>query len=278
MQDKIEKIGIGTWIQHGNLNQRVYLMKLAPEDCPSVIEEMNQLARTNRYSKIFCKVPQRMSPYFIANGFMVEAQIPRFFKGEETVFFMSKFLSSDRLLNIESEQLNELSNLLNQQDKAEKETNRQSTFQVRRLKEEDCESISAVYSTVFESYPFPIQDPAYISHTMQNAVQYFGVEADRKLIALASAEVDEDALNAEMTDFATLPEYRGKGLAQILLRSMESEMKKDGIKTLYTIARLNSAGMNKTFLKLRYYYCGTSLKNTNISGKIESMNIYYKHI
>ena len=113
---------------------------------------------------------------------------------------------------------------------------------------------------------------------MENGVRYFGVRYNEKLVALASAETDQKSLNAEMTDFATLPEFRGKKYALLLLNSMEKQMKKDGIKTLYTIARLRSIGMNKTFLRLGYQFAGTAIKNTNISGKIESMNIYYKHL
>ena len=81
-----------------------------------------------------------------------------------------------------------------------------------------------------------------------------------------------------MTDFATLPDYRGNNLSVILLDKMENVIRKQGITTLYTIARLNSIAMNKTFLKLSYKYAGTLINNTNISGKIESMNVYYKHI
>jgi len=55
-------------------------------------------------------------------------------------------------------------------------------------------------------------------------------------------------------------------------------MKSLGIKVVYTIARLNSIPMNKTFLRLNYQYSGTLINNTNIAGKIESMNILYKHI
>ena len=43
-------------------------------------------------------------------------------------------------------------------------------------------------------------------------------------------------------------------------------------------ARLNSIGMNKPFLNLKYSFSGTLIMNTNIAGKIESMNVYYKHI
>lgn len=81
-----------------------------------------------------------------------------------------------------------------------------------------------------------------------------------------------------MTDFATLPAYAGNSLALMLLDAMDREMKNQGIKTLYTIARLNSIPMTLTFLRSDYQYSGTLIKNTNIAGKIESMNVLYKHI
>jgi len=278
-QDKIENIGKGTIIHHGEQNRRVYLMKLDKSDCPMVIDEINRLARRNKYTKIICKVPQSSAPQFIANGFMTEAQIPHFYNGKEGVFFMSKFLSSDRLLGIENEELVEFSQMLKSMNGYQMNGMKpEKTYRLRKLESSDSEEMAEIYKEIFESYPFPIHDPAYIRKTMENDVQYFGAEQNGELVALASAEVDTKAQNAEMTDFATLNEFRGKKLSVFLLMEMEKQMQKDGIKTLYTIARLKSPGMNKTFLRMGYTYSGTSIKNTNIAGNIESMNIYYKHI
>jgi putative beta-lysine N-acetyltransferase len=151
-------------------------------------------------------------------------------------------------------------------------------FQLVQLTKTELEQIVSIYSKVFASYPFPIYEPEYILKTMEGGVQYFGIETKGELVALASAEVDAQGLNAEMTDFATLPNYRGKNFSLLLLSAMEQEMKTQGIKTLYTIARLKSVGMNKTFLRCNYSYAGTLINNTNISGNIESMNVYYKTI
>ncbi|MFW5780428.1 MAG: putative beta-lysine N-acetyltransferase, partial [Bacillota bacterium] len=96
------------------------------------------------------------------------------------------------------------------------------------------------------------------------------------LFAIASSETNKKYLNAEMTDFAILPEYRGKNLSLLLLCEMEKNMKDMGYKLLYTIARAVSYGMNCTFSKLGYQFSGTLINNTNISGNIESMNLWYK--
>ncbi|WP_319589616.1 putative beta-lysine N-acetyltransferase [uncultured Draconibacterium sp.] len=281
MQDKIEKIGNGSIIQHGQLNKRVYLMKLDSTDCPStIIQNINKLARENKYTKIFCKIPASAAPLFLANGFLPEAQIPAFYNSEEAAFFVSKFLSSDRLLEIETDRLSDLSKLLNEQKSMSTGAKSASTdgITLRRLDKADYEQITEIYREVFVTYPFPIYNPGFILKSIEDGTQYYGAEIEGKLVALASAEIDKKGKNAEMTDFATLPQFRGRSLAVLLLGEIEKAMKVQGITTLYTIARLNSVGMNKTFLKMNYCYSGTLIKNTHIAGKIESMNVLYKHI
>lgn len=280
MQDKIEKIGKGSIIQHGQFNNRVYLMKLDSTDCPlTIIDEINSLARKNKYSKIICKIPAPTAPVFLSNGFLPEAQIPDFYNQSVAAFFVSKFLSSDRLLDIETEKLNKLSELLKTQNTlTAKNGANKSGIKVRKLEECDHQQITDIYREVFSSYPFPIHNPKYVLQTIDEGTQYYGAELGGELIALASAEIDEEGKNAEMTDFATLPNQRGKNLSVLLLNALEKSMKEQGITTLYTMARLNSIGMTKTFLKKDYCYSGTLIKNTHIAGKIESMNILYKHI
>jgi putative beta-lysine N-acetyltransferase len=88
--------------------------------------------------------------------------------------------------------------------------------------------------------------------------------------------MDGDIFSAEMMDFATLPDWRRQGLACRLLSQMEREMKRFGMLTAYTIARVLSPGVNITFAKMGYNYAGTLKNNCNISGCIESMNVPYK--
>jgi hypothetical protein len=59
---------------------------------------------------------------------------------------------------------------------------------------------------------------------------------------------------------------------------MEEQAKPKGILTAYTIARAESPGMNIVFTKNAYRYGGRLTNNTNISGHIESMNIWYKSL
>ncbi len=279
MHDKIEILENGSLIQHGKHNDRIYLMKLKEKDVPSILETLSKLAIEHRYTKIFCKIPKWAAPLFYSNGFLLEASIPGFYNKQEDVLFVSKFLSTDRLLDVENSQLQELSKLLLEKSKTAKSSKKTvSEFKVKRLGKTDIESITEIYHEIFLSYPFPIHNPDYILKTMDENVQYYGVKVDGKLAAIASSEIDKKGENAEMTDFATSMTFQGNKLSTLLLEAMEKEMKKQGIRTLYTIARLKSIPMNKTFLRFDYNYSGTLIKNTNIAGNIESMNVYYKHI
>lgn len=277
MEDRIETIGKASIIQHGKLNDRVYLIKLEKGDCPGIIPSLRALAREHNYAKLFCKVPGWAAPHFLADGYITEAIIPGFFNRKETAFFLAKYLDSDRFMSLEKDGLRDLSGLLGNPFHKEK-IPKQRTLKISSLDASDVDQITEVYKMVFQTYPFPIHEPEYILKTMDENVRYFGVKKHRKLIAVSSAEIDMNNRNAEMTDFATNPGYRGLKLGQRLLVRMEKEMKANHISTLYTIARLQSVPMNKVFLKNQYQYAGTLIRNTNISGSIESMNVLYKHI
>ncbi len=276
VNDVVECIGNGSLIQHGKHNDRIYLMKMDKQDAPVLPALLTKLAKSYNYTKVFCKIPKWAAPLFYSNGFILEATIPNFYNGNKDAFFVSKFLSPERVLHIEKDKLHSLGELL--YDKRHQKPSATSRYTIRPLGIDDVDAIADIYDKIFLTYPFPIHDPGFLTESMQDDTHYFGAEINGKIVAVASAEVDRKGGNAEMTDFATLESHQGNRLASLILQTMEWEMKKQGINTLYTIARLNSIPMNKTFLRANYQYAGTLIKNTNIAGNIESMNILYKHL
>jgi putative beta-lysine N-acetyltransferase len=146
------------------------------------------------------------------------------------------------------------------------------------MRPEMCPDMAALYRKVFKTYPYPIFDPGYLKDTMEDNIAYFGVHCGGKLVAVASGEMNKAYENAEMTDFAIDPDYRGRGFAKHLLKATEEDMEKRGIKTLYTIARAPSLPMNCTFAAMGYIFGGTLVSNTQIAGTIESMNVWHKKL
>lgn len=278
--DRIEVFN-DSLIQHGNYNKRIYLMKLKRFNnnyLNELIKSLYKKAKSNGYTKIFAKVPKPALSSFIDAGYDMEARIPGFFRGKEDGLFLSYYLSPDRSREKDPEKLNDVLKLSIKKKKDRSKKNRKPTgeFNFRQCIEKDVVEMAALYRRVFVSYPFPIFDPSYLLKTMRSHVDYFCAEHLGRIVALSSAEKDIEKLSSEMTDFATLPEFRGKGLAGNLLKIMEGRIKQQDIITVYTIARAVSPGMNITFAQSGYEYAGRTRNNTNISGNLESMNIWYK--
>jgi len=275
MSDTLEKIG-NSHIQHGTDNDRIYLMKLDPADLPGITAQLDALATEKGYTKIFAKVPVPYASAFTEGGYRKEGNIPKFYNGETDAAFLGKFIDPAREITPQRDEIEKIIAL------AKSKNGRSgkplpSGYTLRPAGETDAQELAEVYRQVFASYPFPIHDPDHLIETMRSHVCYFVAEKDGKIAAASSGEMDKENRNAEMTDFATLPEHLGNGLAVHLLRFMEPEMRNRGILTLYTIARAISPGINITFSKCGYMFGGTLINNTQISGSIESMNLWYRH-
>ncbi len=263
-------------IWHCPKSSRVYLMDLHPADFPHIIDYIDRLAADNNYTKLFVKVGAPYVTSFICNNYSIEAVIPGFYNGIDDAFFMVKYFDNNRA-KPEIEQLAVFSKIFVNPPSLKNINN--GFTNIIELDHTYIDKIIWVFKQVFESYPFPIFDAQFIYNSMKtDGTKYFGAFYNNNLIAVSSAECCLKYKNAEMTDFAVLPQYRGKGIAYSLLLSMQNILKSLGYKTFYTIARLHSIPMNKTFYNLGYKYSGTLTNNTHIAGKIESMNVWYKTV
>ncbi|HOP05717.1 MAG TPA: putative beta-lysine N-acetyltransferase [candidate division Zixibacteria bacterium] len=277
-QDTIEKFH-GSIIQHGPLSNRIYLMKIGEADPDELVAELAKLAHERGYTKIFAKVPVGKVTPFEAAGYTVEAKILGFYNGVEAADFLGYYPDKKRRELSNEDELNEVIDITRRKNEGGASNRILPEHGVLRLcQPSDVARMAYIYREVFPSYPFPIDNPDYLLRTMRTHVLYFGVEVSNILVSLSSAEMDEASGNVEMTDFATLPNYRGNSFATVLLEQMENAMRVRGVKTAYTIARAISPGMNITFARCGYAFGGRLINNTNISGSIESMNVWYKSL
>jgi beta-lysine N6-acetyltransferase len=274
--DTVTTIGQST-VQHGPYNDRVYLIKLHLSDYPFIVNEIKELAEKYDYSKIFAKVHSSARNGFIEAGFEQEASIPDFYGPGSPVFFMSLFRKPKRK---EHADYSLLSEIIEQSETWKPQTTPPqlpSGWGSFKCTINDISEMVKIYKEIFPTYPFPIHDPVFIKSTMNSGVFYYGIRDNKsQLIALSSADTDLSTHSAEMTDFATLTSARGNHCGLHLLSKMDEEMHKEGIKSAFTIARSASYGMNKIFKQRCYLYGGSLIKNTNISGSMEDMNVWYK--
>jgi putative beta-lysine N-acetyltransferase len=265
-------------VQHGHFNNRVYVMKLAPEDIPDIIRFADDITHKEGYSKIFVKVPESSVEIFTRNGYVTEATVPFFYHGKEPAVFMAKYADPKRKevrdAAITADILAAAFDHAGERGSIELPDG----FSLMHAHAGDVQDIAALYRSVFKTYPFPIVDPDYIRESMQGHVRYFVIRKSHQLAAVASCEIDGENRNIEVTDFATDPRFRGMGFAGSLLHAMETDLKKEGILLAYTIARAMSRPINTTFTGAGYLFGGLLPNNTNICGSMESMNVWYKKL
>jgi len=274
--DIITTIG-RTVIQHGPLNDRIYVMKLHPGDLPDVIDRIDALAHEQGYSRVFAKVPASVADQFSTRGYVTEACIPGFFNGQEDGHIMGRYYDPARGQAGDPRIARVLSAVsVKVGDRPSSRSKEGPSCEMAAPS--DAPEIAALYREVFATYPFPVTDPAYIVETTGGSIRYFYVREEGRIVAASSAEMDRDARNVEMTDFGTLPGYRGRGSASRLLQAMEEAMREEGMLVAYTIARASSFSINFTFARAGYVFAGTLVNNTNICGGFESMNVWYKRL
>jgi len=277
MPDVIEKLSHSI-VQHGSYNRRIYLMKLHERDMPSIVPVLECLAREKGYEKVLVKAPARNKDGFAKEGYHQEAIIPYYFKDREDAVFMAKYFSSIRRRDKDRQRIIEVLSQAHRYEQIRSRKTDNIFFGIQICQPDDVAEMSRLYKAVFKTYPFPIFDPHYLIESINHHIIYFCIRKDNRIVALAASEKDSDNLAVEMTDFATLFRHRRQGMASCLLKEMENEMIQQGLKTAYSIARSLSPAMNITFVKNGYKYGGTLDNNTNIAGRIESMNIWYKHL
>ena len=278
--DRIEYVG-GAVVQHGRLSDRVYLLKPG-ESAEGDLTLMEQLARRHGYSKLFAKVSEDRQQEFLGAGYEIEARIPGTADGLDLIF-CSRFLDPGRKCENFTEQSLKVIRTAGPKSAAVRDMDvsrrlADGGILVQVANRSDADDLAALYGSVFATYPFPIDDAEFIRHTMSGDTVYLLVRdtVKRRVLAAASAEISQSLAACEMTDFATLPEWRGLGIAGLLLQALERDVIDTGVRMAFTIARATSLGMNVVFAHRGYRYAGTLVNNTNIAGRIESMNVWYR--
>ncbi len=272
-RDSVERVG-KSLLQHGALNDRVYVMKVAGPPDEAAVNAL-ELARREGYGKVFAKVPESGARAFQTLGYRQEAFIPKYFRTGENCQFMSYFLDPPRERERTQESVLVLRAALTAASK-EADYDRTTLALIRTCTPDDARAMARLYGQTFSTYPFPINVPEYIVEAMAENVTYSGIWYQGEPLALSAAERDRDNVAVEMTDFVVAPTVRGRGLAWALLEHMENTMRAEGIRTAFTIARAVSYGMNITFARQGYSYGGRLVNNTSICGHIESMNVWHK--
>jgi putative beta-lysine N-acetyltransferase len=275
--DRVVTIGKSV-IQHGYFNDRIYLMKVYPEDRVKIKWYITVLRAIYQYSKIVMKIPKNLENFFKTKNTVHEATIPNFYLSGDDALFLSRFFSHSRESDDRYYERKKTIQSLSKKKSEQSSKRILPSLMIRRASMEDVLPICVLYQKTFETYPFPIHDADYLKKIMSDGVVFFVGEISGEIIAAASCEIDYEAAAVEMTDFAIDSRYQGYGLSKKILVHMEEHMKLEGICTAYTICRSLPVPINRLFFGAGYQLGGTLINNTNICGTIESMNVWYKKL
>lgn len=263
--------GVKVYVDYSNERLKIVEHKGISEN---TVTEIVDFSNGEGLGKIISNCRLEQVELFQSCGFIVEGRINGFYGGEDG-YCVSHFLNSRRQTNsrtdeedsILSQCLNDSKRLLVQEG---------NDLKIRNANIYDIPQMIKLFSRVFETYPSPIFSREYLKKIMGGRVLFKVIEEDGKIISIASADMDKTNLNAEITDCATYPEHRGRGLLPNLIYSLEADLKKMNFRTAYSLSRAINPGINKVLSRMDYEYCGRLVNNCHICGGYEDMNIWVK--
>ncbi|MDD9271675.1 putative beta-lysine N-acetyltransferase [Paenibacillus sp. GCM10023248] len=241
----------------------------------AIYRRVAEAAQSHALTKVFIKSREQDWQYFLGKGCMLEGIYKGYFHGMDA-YCMAFYTDLERRSSdywIEEDRiLQQVLALARKPDRPKVPDH----LTLRIALAEDADRLSNLYGRIFQTYPTPMNDPAYVAATMREGTIYYLVESQDELVSAASAEVNAAYANAEMTDCATLPAYRNQGLMRLLMHALEDELLTRRITCAYSLSRALSPGMNAVFYQMGYGYYGRLTKNCDIYDKYEDMNLWAK--
>ncbi|WP_405412853.1 putative beta-lysine N-acetyltransferase [Maribacter sp. Asnod1-A12] len=278
MFETIEKID-GALVYHGNMHKRIYFTEADNIDLDILLPKMHDLAKRQQYEKILGKAPEQEVNALQAKGFSVEAKIPGLYNGKIDGYFLAEYPNKKRYTNDEKS----LKTIATVKTIAKAANNSHSDshfempidFNIKKLTAADFKSLEDLYHKAYKYHPHQIKDDTYFSKLKELNHRFYGLFQNGELLVSTILCINEAESNMEIVDFITHPNYRGQNLSYFLVQEIIRQMGDYKCKTLYTMVRATSYGLNITFSKHGFLLAGTLKNNCMVLNTIESMNVWY---
>ena len=265
--------GFELWLTADPFNKRVRLDDYRG-NTRKALEAAEMFTRSVNAEKWIVKARREDFQTLAEYGLQYEAGIDRFYLGSDCCFFAAYYTSTRR----SSAAWEKGDRILREaRQAAGGGSGIPEGYCFRKAEKQDAAELARLYGSIFELYPVPLNEEAYIHSAMEKGGRFYVCTLGDRIVSAASAEVDLFYKNAEITDCATLPEHRKHGLMKEIISALEKDLHNDGIFCLYSIARALSFGMNAAFHGLGYKYRGRLANNCYIMDKLEDMNVWVKN-
>lgn len=229
-----------------------------------------------RFGKAIAMVQEQEKEGFIGT-FREEGRIPGFFSGKDAVC-LAAYTDTARSIPADRSTADEIVAVAREKAGSSSPAVR-SPYPLRRAEVADSSALASFYRSIFQdSYPTPVSDPAYLARAIDGSSVFWLMEDGGRICGAASLETDMEHRNAEVTDCAVLPDYRGQGLLHSLVRHLEEDAREMGLYCLYSLSRALLPGINIVLSSAGYRWHGRLVNNCRICGGYEDMNIWQKFI
>ncbi|SDJ12197.1 putative beta-lysine N-acetyltransferase [Salimicrobium halophilum] len=254
---------------------KAYLLPKETE-LDSYVDYLIQIGMENDCDKIIFFVTGEETRLMQERFYSYEGRIGGFFDGEDAYVY-ALFLDEKRNIRSATEKEKRvLQTAFSYATKEEGEAGK--SYYIRRAQKADRFGMSQLYKQVFASYPTPMDDPDFILEMMESGVYAMVGEYEGRIVSSCAGDWMPLYNACELTDCATLPEHRGKGLLVSQARRILEACRERRVKTIFSYSRSLSTGMNIINARLGFKYGGRMVRNSNIAGSFENMNIWYRNL
>tara|TARA_R110002153_G_scaffold34070_6_gene102311 strand:+ start:314 stop:1171 length:858 start_codon:yes stop_codon:yes gene_type:complete len=278
MFEKIETIN-GALVYHGNMHNRIYFTEADNVDLGILVPKMKALAKQKKYEKILSRASESSMGVLQSNGFMVEAKIPGLYNGTIDGYFLADYVKKERYINDEKSRktIESVKSIALAANKPQTDSHFDVPVntEIKRLTSADFLLLEDLHKKAYKYHPNQIKDVSHFSMLHELNHQFYGLFENGELLVSAILDVHETESNMEIVDFVTHPDYRGQNLSYFLVQDIKEKMKTSGCKTVYSMVRATSYGLNITFSKHGFILAGTLTNNCVVRDTMESMNIWY---
>lgn len=248
-----------------------------PEANPEMLgAALIETAQACDRSRVVVLAPAHMSTGLEAAGMRTEAVVPGFYAGTEDCAIAGYWLDASRAESPCREELEAVKALIDA--RRDEPPRPRPPLETHRASTDDAADIAELLGETFSEYPTPSDDPLYISSCIEDGTPFRVVREHGEVVACASADLVRDARTAELTDCATRPEHRGRGLMQALLTDLMDDLRRLRYPTAFTLARARIPGINLAFQRLGFQLSGTMVQSCRIGDGLEDMNVWSRRL
>jgi len=246
-------------------------------------------------TKVLTMVEERLADELIDQGFRLAGTMPGFYRGQKGCSVLTYNVNEKRRKKAHPKEFSKVEAIVENVDLLEDSviTERYDYLDDHDFEDtsvpgievktilampSDADRIAKLIDVTFNDYPTPSHDPKYVRAQIEAGVPFRYIEEDGEIVACASADLVSEAMTAEITDCATLPEHRKKGYMMLLISDLMWDLEQKEYYSAFTYARARIPGINILFKKLGFTFCGCIHQSCRIGDGLEDMNMWIREL